>query len=195
MPSFSPMPLGPLLVLAIGLFGWFCSYTFAHGQTKGVTEVKNRSSADDSLQWTKLFDPPFNEPVPLVVALRTWSSNWKQTSQKPVEDFCVKNGWAYLADHDGQEAGFVGWCFVLGSDFRLAGLAQGVQGEAPEVLQGNRAFMLRRSRNVPQGRSGVCQAFPPCLSEERQGGELINPGRNPPRAQGERSGQSFSPRL
>ena len=90
------MPLRPLLVLAIGLFGWFCSYTFVHGQTRGVTEVKFRSSVDDSLQWTKFFAPPSNEPVPLVVALHTWSSNWKQSSQKPVEDFCVKNGGAYL---------------------------------------------------------------------------------------------------
>jgi pimeloyl-ACP methyl ester carboxylesterase len=63
---------------------------------KGVSEVKYRSSADDSLQWTKFFAPPSKGPVPLVVALHTWSSNWKQASQKPVEDFCVKNGWAYL---------------------------------------------------------------------------------------------------
>ena len=96
MPSFFPMPLRHILVLAIGLFGWLGAYDFVHGQTKGVSEVKFRSSADDSLQWTKFFAPPAGEPVPLVVALHTWSSNWKQSSQKPIEEFCVKNGWAYL---------------------------------------------------------------------------------------------------
>jgi pimeloyl-ACP methyl ester carboxylesterase len=96
MPSFPLIPPHRIPILAIGLFGWLCAYTFVYGETQGVTEVSFRSSADDSLQWTKFFAPPSNEPVPLVVALHTWSSNWKQTSQKPVEDFCVKNGWAYL---------------------------------------------------------------------------------------------------
>ncbi len=90
------MPPHRILILAIGFFGWLGAYAFADGQTKGVSEVKFRSSADDSLQWTKFFAPSSNEPVPLVVALHTWSSNWKQSSQKPIEDFCVKNGWAYL---------------------------------------------------------------------------------------------------
>ena len=90
------MPLRPILVLAIGLCGWLCSYTFAHGQTKGVTEVKYRSSADDSLQWTKFFAPPSDEPIPLVVILHSWSANWKQTLHRPIEDHCVKKGWAYL---------------------------------------------------------------------------------------------------
>lgn len=96
MHSFFPMPLRHIIVLAIGLFGWLGANAFANGQTKGVTEVKYRSSADESLQWTKFFAPPSSEPVPLVIALHTWSSNWKQSSQKPIEDFCVKNGWAYL---------------------------------------------------------------------------------------------------
>ena len=96
MPSFPLMPSLRILVLAIGFFGLFGAYAFASGQTKDVSEIKFRSSADDSLQWTKFFAPPSNEPVPLVVALHTWSSNWKQTSQKPIEDFCVQNGWAYL---------------------------------------------------------------------------------------------------
>ena len=90
------MPPHRILILAIGFFGWLGAYAFADGQTKGVSEVKFRSSADESLQWTKFFAPPSDEPVPLVVALHTWSSNWKQSSQKPIEDFCVKNGWAYL---------------------------------------------------------------------------------------------------
>ena len=90
------MPPHRILIVAIGFFGWLGAYAFLHGQTKGVSEVKFRSSADDSLQWTKFFAHPSDEPVPLVVALHTWSSNWKQSSQKPIEDFCVKNGWAYL---------------------------------------------------------------------------------------------------
>ena len=90
------MPPHRILIVAIGFCGWLGACAFSHGQTKGVSEVKFRSSADGSLQWTKFFAPPSDEPVPLVVALHTWSSNWKQSSQKPIEDFCVKNGWAYL---------------------------------------------------------------------------------------------------
>ena len=95
-----PLFLLPLfrrfLTLALGVVGWLCVCAFGHGQTKGVAEVKYRSSADDSLQWTKFFAPPSIEPVPLVVILHSWSANWKQTLHRPLEDYCVKNGWAYL---------------------------------------------------------------------------------------------------
>ena len=90
------MPPQRILILAIGFFGSLWACAFAHGQTKGASEVKFRSSADESLRWTEIFATPSSEPVPLVVALHTWSSNWKQSSQKPIEDFCVENGWAYL---------------------------------------------------------------------------------------------------
>ncbi|HAE12523.1 MAG TPA: prolyl oligopeptidase [Opitutae bacterium] len=96
MPSFPFMPLPRILVVAVGLVGWLCAYSFAHAKTKGVSEVKVPSSTDGSLQWTRFFAPSSPEPVPLVVILHSWSANWKQTLHRPIEDYCVKKGWAYL---------------------------------------------------------------------------------------------------
>ena len=96
MSSFSLIPLPRILFVAVVLVGWLCAYTFAHAKTIGVSEVKVPSSSDDSLQWTKFFSPSSPEPAPLVVILHSWSANWKQTLHRPLEDYCVKNGWAYL---------------------------------------------------------------------------------------------------
>jgi len=90
------MPFPRILIVAVGLIGFLCAYTFAHAETKGLSEVKVPSSADDSLQWTRFFAPSSEEPVPLVVILHSWSANWKQTLHRPIEDYCVKKGWAYL---------------------------------------------------------------------------------------------------
>jgi len=94
--SFPFMPFPRILIVAVGLIGFLCAYTFAHAETKGLSEVKVPSSADDSLQWTRFFAPSSEEPVPLVVILHSWSANWKQTLHRPIEDYCVKKGWAYL---------------------------------------------------------------------------------------------------
>ena len=96
MPSFPLMPLPRILIVAVGLIGLLRAYTFAHAETKGVSEMQVLSSADDSLQWTRFFAPSSPEPVPLVVILHSWSANWKQTLHRPIEDYCVKKGWAYL---------------------------------------------------------------------------------------------------
>ena len=96
MPSFPLMPLPRILIVAVGLIGVLGAYTLAHAETKGLSEVKVPSSADDSLQWTRFFAPSSPEPVPLVVILHSWSANWKQTLHRPIEDYCVKKGWAYL---------------------------------------------------------------------------------------------------
>ncbi len=90
------MPLPRILIVAVGLVGWLCAYTFAHAETKGASEVKLPSSVDDSLQWTRFFAPSSDEPVPLVVILHSWSANWKQTLHRPIEDYCMRKGWAYL---------------------------------------------------------------------------------------------------
>ena len=96
MPSFPFIPFPRILIVAVGLVGWLCAYTFAHAETKGVSEVKVPSSADDSSQWTRFFAPASLEPVPLVVILHSWSANWQQTLHRPIEEYCVKKGWAYL---------------------------------------------------------------------------------------------------
>jgi pimeloyl-ACP methyl ester carboxylesterase len=66
----------------------------AHAQeTKEITYV---SSADNSEQPAMFYAPPSKDPVPLIVALHTWSGNYKQKHHKSIEQWCVKNGWAYI---------------------------------------------------------------------------------------------------
>ncbi len=60
-------------------------------------EIEIPSSADGVRQSAVIYTPSKSkEPVPLVVALHSWSSNYKQTLNKPVQEFCVRNDWAYI---------------------------------------------------------------------------------------------------
>lgn len=59
-------------------------------------EISFASSADKSEQPAMFYAPSSKEAVPLVVALHTWSGNYKQKYHKAVETWCVKNGWAYI---------------------------------------------------------------------------------------------------
>lgn len=40
--------------------------------------------------------PKSDTPVPLVVALHSWSADYKQRLHRPIEQWCVKQGWAYI---------------------------------------------------------------------------------------------------
>ena len=42
------------------------------------------------------YAPATEKAVPLVVALHTWSFDYKQQHHKAIEDWCVANGWAYI---------------------------------------------------------------------------------------------------
>ena len=59
-------------------------------------EIRYVSSADKSEQPAMFYAPKSEAAVPLVVALHTWSSNYKSGHHKPIEQWCVKNGWAYI---------------------------------------------------------------------------------------------------
>ena len=59
-------------------------------------EIKYQSSADQSEQPAMFYAPVSKEPVPLIVALHTWSGNYKQKYHKAIEQWCIKNGWAYI---------------------------------------------------------------------------------------------------
>ena len=66
----------------------------AHAQ--GTKEIRYVSSADKSAQPAMFHTPSTTKEVPLVVALHTWSGNYKQKYHKAIETWCVKNGWAYI---------------------------------------------------------------------------------------------------
>ena len=59
-------------------------------------EIKYQSSADQSEQPAFFYAPVSEKPVPLLVALHTWSGNYKQKYHKAIEQWCIKNGWAYI---------------------------------------------------------------------------------------------------
>ena len=80
----------PLIFCGILLFG----SVLIHGQ---VREVKIKSSIDGSDQPAHFFSPSDTEKaVPLLVALHTWSGNYKQKYHKPIEEHCIRKNWAYM---------------------------------------------------------------------------------------------------
>lgn len=61
-----------------------------------VKEIRYVSSADNTEQSAMFYAPESTESVPLVVALHTWSGNYKQNFHTAIEEWCVQNGWAYI---------------------------------------------------------------------------------------------------
>jgi dipeptidyl aminopeptidase/acylaminoacyl peptidase len=59
-------------------------------------EVRYVSSADGTSQPAMFHAPEGGEPVPLVVALHTWSGDYRQNHHSGVAKWCVANGWAYI---------------------------------------------------------------------------------------------------
>jgi dipeptidyl aminopeptidase/acylaminoacyl peptidase len=42
------------------------------------------------------YAPEAKSPVPLLVVLHTWSNDYTQEAHKPLSDWCMRNGWAYI---------------------------------------------------------------------------------------------------
>ena len=61
-----------------------------------VREVRYVSAADDSLQPALFYAPADEKPVPLLVGLHTWSSDYRQKSSAPYADWCIEKGWAFV---------------------------------------------------------------------------------------------------
>jgi dipeptidyl aminopeptidase/acylaminoacyl peptidase len=61
-----------------------------------LREIRYTSSADQSDQPAMFYAPVSKNPVPLVVTLHTWSGNYKQKYHKAIEQWCIKQGWAYI---------------------------------------------------------------------------------------------------
>ncbi len=61
-----------------------------------LKEVKYLSAADSTQQPAMWYAPQADKPVPLLVALHTWSGDYKQTAHARCAQWCVKNGWAYI---------------------------------------------------------------------------------------------------
>jgi len=64
---------------------------------KQVLEIKYPSTADSSLQPALFYAPGQTEkPLPLLVALHTWSGNYKQDMSIPYAGWCIEKGWIFI---------------------------------------------------------------------------------------------------
>ncbi len=58
-------------------------------------EITVESTLDKTAQPAVFYAPPETKPVPLLVGLHTWSTNY-QTVNRPYAEFCRKNSWAFI---------------------------------------------------------------------------------------------------
>ncbi|MEO1021810.1 MAG: prolyl oligopeptidase family serine peptidase [Bacteroidota bacterium] len=61
-----------------------------------VREIQINSTSDGTDQPSIMFVPDGDEPVPLLVALHTWSGTYKQTYSTPYVKFAKEKGWAFI---------------------------------------------------------------------------------------------------
>ena len=61
-----------------------------------VREVSYTSSADKSSQPAMFYSPDGTQARPLLVALHTWSSNYRQTMSIPYAEWCIRKGWILI---------------------------------------------------------------------------------------------------
>ena len=66
------------------------------GYPDEVKPVSIKSSRDGSSQPALFFTPETTAPVPLLVALHTWSSDWKNQYNVPLAKGCIKRQWAFI---------------------------------------------------------------------------------------------------
>lgn len=61
-----------------------------------VREVSYPSSVDRSTQPTLFYSPDATQTRPLLVALHTWSSNYRQRMSIPYAEWCIRKGWVFI---------------------------------------------------------------------------------------------------
>lgn len=64
-----------------------------------LSEVRYRTSADKTLQPAFFYAPRVNRPVPLLVALHSWSADYRQKLHQPCAQYCIDHQWAYIHPH------------------------------------------------------------------------------------------------
>jgi len=72
--------------LEVNLAGW----------PKKIREIEYISSADSTAQPALFYAPNTKRPVPLLVALHTWSGNYLQRMSVPYAQWCIEKGWVFI---------------------------------------------------------------------------------------------------
>jgi acetyl esterase/lipase len=65
-------------------------------QSESIQEITYRSSADGTVQPAMFFRPDTDHSVPLLVALHTWSGDYRQDFHAECAAWCQREGWAYI---------------------------------------------------------------------------------------------------
>ena len=115
----------------------------AAGFPEGVQEISYTSAGDQSQQ-SALFWKPDNaevkKPTPLLVALHTWSGNYKQRGGITYANWCQKTGWAFIHPN------FRGpnWTGdALGSDLAVADIVSAVEyAKANANIDESRIYLI-----------------------------------------------------
>lgn len=85
------------LVLGVHFIFLLGIHCVAEGQyPETVQPVQIKSSVDGVLQNALFFAPDSGKEVPLLVALHTWSSGWKNTYNVPLAKGCIDRQWAFI---------------------------------------------------------------------------------------------------
>ena len=61
-----------------------------------ITEIRYLSSSDSTLQPALFYDSGKQEARPLLVALHTWSGDYRQITSIPYAEWCIENDWIMI---------------------------------------------------------------------------------------------------
>lgn len=138
----------PILRIVVLLFinGWsLTASTDALAEVPGYPENVNvaqyHSKGDGTLQPTLIWHPKTDVPVPLLVALHTWSSDYRQAGgEAQYANWCQRAGWAFLHPNF---RGINKTPAALGSDLVVADILSAVEYAKSQVkIDPNRIYCV-----------------------------------------------------
>jgi acetyl esterase/lipase len=94
MPGVSSLRTCAATLLATGIEA--AEPTASAQWPAAVREIQYPSAADQTLQPAFFYAPPGRELRPLLVALHTWSSDYRKTTGAPYVAGCIARGWAFI---------------------------------------------------------------------------------------------------
>ena len=111
------------------------------GYPEGVVEAKYKSDGDGTLQPTLQWFPKTDSPVPLLVALHTWSSDFRQAGgEAEYAKWCQQAGWAFVHPNF---RGINKTPQALGSDLAVADIRSVVRyAKSKAEIDSNRIYCI-----------------------------------------------------
>ncbi len=90
-----------LFILVFTVTAWFSAVAHSDevepsAKSSVLKEVQIRSTADGSIQPAMFYAPASQQSAPLLVALHTWSSDYRQDLHQACAEWCVEKGWSYI---------------------------------------------------------------------------------------------------